>query len=389
MKFSYSFRASLALVDRRCLMAVLLALGLTACGGGGGGSTPAPTPPPAPAPAPDPDPDPDPAPAVTLEEATQQLIDNTVLPAIERFLVQATAMNADSVSFCNEGPETIDALQNRWKSLYQEWFTLANYVFGPLDDNIITPEYTFIDGLRLRGTDYTNTVRGEIAADIASAMALDSDYFNGKTFQRVGLLALEVALFETATGEQSPVIANIEAEYMAEPRKCEVLVGLSAQLLSRAQYVSDGWLVMHRNSDQPYRDLFLAGELDDGTEPAAQIIISAQDHLEYLQSRQVASIGAQLSGHVWEALGFMIDNLEELLDGSADTTVSLFDVMTDNGESAAVDEVRESIADIREAIQMRDVTMLEIRLGSLDGNFKREIADALDVELGITFSDGD
>jgi hypothetical protein len=33
--------------------------------------------------------------------------------------------------------------------------------------------------------------------------------------------------------------------------------------------------------------------------------------------------------------------------------------------------------------------MLEISLGYLDGNFKREIPDSLELDLGINFSDGD
>ena len=262
-------------------------------------------------------------------------------------------------------------------------------MFGPLSDNIVTPQFIFIDGLRLRGTDYTNTVRDEIGADIARTNALDRAYFDAKTFQRVGLLALEVALFETATGERSPELTNIEAEFAATPRKCGVLTGLAQSLSGRAQYVQDGWLLRHRNAEKPYRDLFLAGQLDDGREPLAQLIIGAQAHLEYLQSRRVALVGAQRSGHVWKALGAAIDSLEALLAGTKDTTVSLFDVMKKRGEGAVVDKVGETIAAIRAAIERQDPAMLEIRLGQLDGNFKREIADGLGVKLGITFADGD
>ena len=100
-------------------------------------------------------------------------------------------------------------------------------------------------------------------------------------------------------------------------------------------------------------------------------------------------VGAQRSGHVWPALGATIDSLEALLGGAGDSTVSLFDVMKQRGEGAVVDKVGETIAAIRAAIRSEDPTMLEIRLGQLDGNFKREIADGLGVKLGITFADGD
>ena len=364
-------------------LAALLALG--ACGGGGGSP-----PPPSPEPAtPKPPPEP-PASAANIDTALRQLADKVLVKAVQDFSTQARAIADASAAFCSSAGEgSVKALQDRWKSLYERWFALANYVFGPLNDNIVTPQFIFIDGLRLRGTDYTNTVRAEIAADIARTNTLDRAYFDGKTFQRVGILALEVALFETATGERSPELANIEAEFAATPRKCGVLTGLAQSLSGRAQYAKDGWLVRHRNSEKPYRDLFLAGKLDDGREPLAQLIIGAQDHLEYLQSRRVALVGAQRSGHVWVALGAAIDSLEELLGGTTDTTVSLFDVMKKRGEGAVVDKVGETIAAIRTAIERRDPTMLEIRLGQLDGNFKREIADALGVKLGINFQDGD
>ena len=378
----------LRLKGRGALWAATLAaaLALGACGGGGG-SAPAPAPAPEPS-TPKPPPQP-PAPVANVETALRQLTDQVLVRAVGDFRAQARTIAEASAAFCASGTGSVKALQDHWKSLYERWFALANYVFGPLSDNIVTPQFIFIDGLRLRGTDYTNTVRDEIAADIARTSTLDKAYFDAKTFQRVGLLALEVALFETATGERSPELANIAAEFAATPRKCAVLTGLAQSLSGRAQYVQDGWLRRHRNAEKPYRELFLAGQLDEGREPLAQLIIGAQAHLEYLQARQVAVVGAQRSGHVWQALGAAIDSLEALLGGAGDSTVSLFDVMKQRGEGAVVDKVGETIAAIRAAIRSEDPTMLEIRLGQLDGNFKREIADGLGVKLGITFADGD
>ncbi|MEM9758130.1 MAG: imelysin family protein [Pseudomonadota bacterium] len=375
----------------------VLLVALAACGGGGGGSSSAPPPtqsPPAPAPTPDPTPDPDPDPdpepvPVEAAVALEQLVDDVIIAGAESFQTDAQGLLAGAESFCASGSTDLAELQSGWEGLMERWFFLANYVFGPLNDNIVSPVFYFIDSLRLRGTDYTETVRAVIAEDISSDQVLNDEFFAGKTFQRVGLLALEVALFETATGERSQDLAMITAEYGNTPRKCEVLIGLARQLTQQADYVVDGWLVQHRNATEPYRTLFLAGETDDGTEPMAQLIIAIQEHLEYLQSRRVVEVAAQLSQHNWDAVSAGVDGAEAYLEGAGEDSVSFFDVMIENGETAVVDEVRGTLAAIREAIDLQDPAILEVRLGQLDGNFKREIADALGVELGINFSDGD
>ena len=111
--------------------------------------------------------------------------------------------------------------------LFSQWYRLSIYNFGPLDDDLIFPAYTFIDSLRLRGTDYTGTVRSEITADISGDFSLDDDYYALKTFNKVGLLALESVIFETASSEHSQVSENIIAEYQDQSRKCDVLKGLA------------------------------------------------------------------------------------------------------------------------------------------------------------------
>jgi hypothetical protein len=78
-----------------------------------------------------------------------------------------------------------------------------------------------------------------------------------------------------------------------------------------------------------------------------------------------------------------------LLVGDANTSDTLFDVMEATGNQNAVAAVEASINQVRQAIANRDVDMLEISLGFLDGNFKREIPDSLELDLGINFSDGD
>jgi predicted lipoprotein len=330
-------------------------------------------------------------PVATLDAAIEQAIDGAVLPAVERFLADTRELSAASDAFCATPDQAkLVKMQGTWRATYEQWFRLSMYTFGPLDDDIVFPTFTFIDSLRLRGTNYLDTVRSQILSDINGKQELDSAYYRLSTFQRVGLLALESAIFETSTPEHSKISDEIVAEFNFRPRKCEVLQGLTTQLMERAQSVQQGWLVSYKESGLSYRALFLDGQLDDdGTEPITQLLISGQEFLDYLQSRRVVETGGQISMHAWDAISATIDEVELLLRGNESTSDTLFDVMDATGNQNAVAAVEDSISEVRQAIADRDVAMLEISLGFLDGNFKREIPDSLELDLGINFSDGD
>ena len=368
------------MIDFKCFLLVSLIFSVSGCGGGGGASNSNSTS------SVEVVPDSTPSLALALREA----VDNGIIPSLEKFLESAESMKAGANDFCEAPDEALlTSLQERWRSLFGQWYEVSLYNFGPLDDDIVFPTFTFIDSLRLRGTDYTETVRDEIATDIASDRVLNNEYFSGKTFQRVGLLALESTIFETSYSGHSQLNGDVLADYEFQPRKCDVLRELSHQLVVRATYVRDGWVTSFKKDQSPYRDLFLDAELEDGTAPIAQLILSAQDFLEYLQARNVVNTAAQISGYSWQAISSSIDQVEVLLNGTTATTDSFFDVMISNGNQNSVDSVRESIKEIRDSIETKDSAMLEISLGKLDGNFKREISDSLGVELGVNFSDGD
>ncbi len=335
-------------------------------------------------------PEPPPVPEFDLQATLTIAVDEAVLPAVEEFHASTAGLQSAAESFCS-APDavTLEQLQDRWRDAFEQWYRLSLYNFGPLNDNFVFPAFTFIDSLRLRGTNYLETVRSEIADDISSSTTLDADYFAGKTFQRVGLLALESVIFETSTGENSAAPADIVAEFQFAPRKCEVLAGLAGQLRFQASYVENGWLVDHLGSGEPYRSLFLSDQLDDGTEPFSQILISGQEFLDYLQARNVVTTAAPISGHAWEAIDASIDEVEVLLRGQRGSSGSVFDYMESVGQLNEIAAVEDSISQVRQAIADRDPEMLEVTLGFLDGNFKREIPDSLAIDLGINFSDGD
>lgn len=326
----------------------------------------------------------------SVNDALEQAIDYSVLPAVAGFQARAKALNSAADTFCNQqNADNLTTLQQTWRDSFLQWYRLSLYNFGPLNDDFVLPTYTFIDSLRLRGTNYLGTVRSDITRDIASTKTLDDAHFANKTFQRVGLLPLEALIFETSSSEHSQNTTDILAEYASEPRKCLILKGVASQLLVRAESVNNGWSTTFKQSPHSYRTLFLGNQLEDGTAPLSQLLISAQEFLDYLKARKVVNNTARLSNTSWDALAVAINEVTSLLSGTNKTSASFFSIMTATGHQNEVADVRQHLAEARDAIANRNVDMLHIALGELDGNFKREIPDALDVNLGINFSDGD
>ena len=325
-----------------------------------------------------------------LDTTLQQSVDNQIIPTALAFQTQAQELVDNVDIFCQlPGEAGLTNLQQKWRELSVAWYRLSIYQFGPVNDDIVFPKYIFIDSLRLRGTDYKETVRVEISQTLTSNEALDEAHFDGLTFQKVGLLALESLIFETATGEHSQTLSEVVSEYQNTPRKCEMLSGMSEQIVKHATYIHSGWTVNHLSTGQSYRDIFLTGELDDGSTPMSLLLVSIQSQLDYLPKRNVVTTGSQISDYAWENITATVDEVETLLEGNAQIDLSFFDLMNSAGFNNSVSVVQQNIGSIRGAIDNQEVALLETELGRLDGNFKREIPDALEVQLGINFSDGD
>ncbi|MBV1959578.1 MAG: hypothetical protein KUG53_02475 [Pseudomonadales bacterium] len=325
----------------------------------------------------------------SLSLALQDAIDLSVIPAVDTFHTRTLSLQQEAQQFCDTPTlVNLDSAQQQWRSLSDAWFRLSLYRFGPLDDDVVFPPYTFIDSLRLRGTNYSNTVRSEISAWLAGSMILDTFFFSSQTFQKVGLLALESTLFET-TGSHSQLPQEIVDDYIATPRKCEILSGLTANLAQHAQTLHDAWHTPYKGNALSYRDLFLQNKLSDGSDPLATLLTSVQDYFNYLKQRHVLTISSQLSQNAWPSISTSVDEVEQLLRGTEQTRFSFFSLMSSANYGASVDVVKDNLQTLRTSIEFKDVTEFEISAAQLDGNFKREIPEGLEVELGINFTDGD
>ena len=329
----------------------------------------------------------------SLDLAIEQLTDETIIGAVVRMATEVEDLNSQVSNFCS-GPNTAGLAQVReqWQTVSSAWHQVLPYNFGPLNDDLIFPAYQFIDSYRPRGRDYTATVRAEIDTLLSSDDALSTEYFSNRSFNRVGLLALELTLFERAS-DQSTNDDDVLEEFNELPRKCAILSGLGGALEARTDAIRDDWTVTYQDTSKTYREQFLSGELDDGSTPLVTLLTSVQSYLDYLQQRDAVSNVAQVaaSDHFdsWALMEASIDSIEALLSGTTEEQVSLFDLMISGGNSAAVSTVQANLQQARNAISNRDAVSFNAIAATLDGNFKREIPDSLDVSLGINFSDGD
>lgn len=330
---------------------------------------------------------------LTLDMAVEDAVNTSILKAVDNFVAQTATFDTAVRDFCIlPQADSLTRLQQQWLALNSAWYRLVPYKFGPLEDDVVFPAYIYIDSLRLRGTNYIGTVREEIVTLLTSDTALNADFFASKTFQRQGLLALEVALFETASNNALPNSTNNDAiveEYFDNNRKCDIINGWSQLLMDRAEYIQNGWANSFVNNTLSYRELFISKQLDDGADPISILLVALQEHLDYLKQRNVVTTTAQVSESAWQAVEASIIEIEQFLQGTEATRVSFIELMTSAGHSSSVETINENIAAIKMAIQNRDANLFNVNAALLDGNFKREIPKGLEVELGLNFTDGD
>lgn len=333
-----------------------------------------------------------------LNIAATEVIDNTIIPAAQRFREQSKALVDKSQLFCaasNTTEENLMTLKTQWITTNLAWFELLPYRFGPMINSEILPTYLFIDYHRQRGNNATDTVRNNIDTLIASNT--EAEY--NLTLSRigasgVGLLALEVLIFEDAEN-QSLASADIIAEFNNNSRKCQLLLDIGNKLLSRADDVHQGWTTNYRNTGKSYRNLVVNNQLEEvfddeaGESAIKKIMVSLQEFYDYLAKRNITSNVAQLSSSTWLALEHSLKTTEELLNGAKSTSISINAIMMNNRFEQTVENINTHIETLRTAIEEQNITDTKAAAATLDGNFKRDIPDALNINLGLNFSDGD
>ncbi len=308
-----------------------------------------------------------------IQKVIIEITDGTIVPTMTDFSRSLDQLKLQAESFCKnpEQPQLL-ALQNQWRTTSALWSRASIYLFGPLNQNKVFPEYTFIDGLRLRGTNYLTSVRTDIANDLSAPTP--NWALSAKTFQHVGLLPIEVLLFDGKTG------ISIADSYMAAPNKCLLLKAHIALTEQHAMEVSNAW-------QNTYGQKFKAGQLEGEATSLLTLLHAIQSHLDYLRKRDVVSLSTPLSNQSWANMSAMLKEVTRLLQG--DATLSIFELMRGNNHLSDVTTVQKNLAFAKQTIQNKDLVQFNLALSLLEGNIKRQAPEALNVEWGINFSDGD
>lgn len=334
-----------------------------------------------------------------LDVAVEQIIDRTIVPAIGRFKTQSNALNSAATSFCaNNGTTSVNlsALQTQWHTTNQAWFQITPFKFGPL---AYDEAYWYIDNYHERGLDSTTAIRSHLNGLITGTDAITDSIFENGTANKSGLPPIEMLIFEAST-DQSTDAADVLADFQNQSRKCEVLTGYTTDLLRRAEFIETGWNSNYRNKGQGYRDLLINEDLEnvfaafdddgDGTPAIERITIAVQDYFDLLANHAITTEKNVFANQeIWNALNASVEIVEEQLAGHTSSKVSLFAIMTNNGHEQGVTTVEENIQTFKTAVNEQNATDLTSVSSSLDGNFKNTIPDGLNVNIGLTFTDGD
>lgn len=334
----------------------------------------------------------------SLTPALEAAVDGSVVPAVERFADGAQALQSSVDALC-EAPtaEAVTALQDEWLQLSRDWNRAGIYFIGPLADDIITPSIIFIESMRQRGTDYTATVRETLQAALDDGTTLDEAYFSGLTFNRVGMLALEVLLFENSPSDTPSSEAEAIAQSFVDvPRRCVYLQGMAGLLATRAEGVRTGWTQAHLETGTPFRDLLVQDMLAEGSDPTTAMLITVISHIEYLRVRKLDGIlDMEVAGAARPELEPFYTNLASALDGVEEfmqppgEVSGFFAVMQTRGFGEDLATVRAALQTARSAVAAGDREGAKEAFLALETSFRREVPRGLGVELGLTFTDGD
>lgn len=326
--------------------------------------------------------------APDLSAARSSAIDEDILPAVRLFVDQVQALQGAVQSLCAQPTVAgLESTREAWRLATRDWNGVLPYNLGPLDDDLIYPAVMFVESKRPRGADYTQTVRETLSAAVSSSVALDASYFDALTFNRVGLLALEVGLFETAaTG--TTAVGAVLTELQAQPRKCAFLVGVGARLKTRAESILAGWTVSFEDG-LPFSEQLRSGSLSTGSGSVAALTVAWVEYLDYVKRRKLeTTLDGQISGYAYPPMKAGIEALSAFLGESGDAT-SFLSVLVAEGYEAEVTAVRTTLADTLAHLDAKERDLLIADYAALENFLRGTFTAGLQLNLGVTFSDGD
>ncbi len=335
--------------------------------------------------------------ASELDRAIEHMVDQTIVPAIDNLHVQVQALNQQVTTFCtNKTLNNLTLSQTQWIATHNSWYQVAPFLFGPLEvaNTLTVPAFWYLDSYRNNGRDYTGEVRSSLTGLLLSSTAVSLINFSDMNYNLVGLLALEVSLFERST-DQSQAATDILNEFSNTPRKCDILMAYNQELLRQSTLIQQNWNSDYQQTGKSYRDLLLNNELEDtldnesGDPAISKITVAVQEFYDYMNKRNVSTQVALLSASTKQAMLAAANITETLFNESIEQNMSIYALMSKNGHEQDAQTLANNIQTFITAINSGTDEEIKSAAAAIDGNLKRELPDALDVSLGLNFTDGD
>ncbi|MEH6343998.1 MAG: imelysin family protein [Bermanella sp.] len=341
-----------------------------------------------------------------VDLAIQHSINFTAIDAIDDFSQNIETLYNDVEAFCTTtNTDTLSAAQSSWTNSYIAWYKVLPFQFGPLanTDNS-SPILDYIDAYR-NATDSNRStnlaaINPLITTLMASGDAITQTSFSNTRAKEVGLSVLETALFSTTSNSTNP--ADIVSEFNAQSKKCNIIDALSYELTRRTSFVHAQWKNDYRDTALSYQYLFTNNLLENyfsvidvqgdgtGTPASEELVVSMQEFLDFTGNANLfTDLTRYSTTTIWMALEESIITIENILDQTPETELTLLAIINNNGYEQDVETIKLNIATIKQAITEQNTTDFVAAVQALDGNFKTSVLDGLNINKGLTFADGD
>lgn len=316
-----------------------------------------------------------------LQKVVNHTADTVIIDNLKRWQADAIQLSDQSQNFCKSVDHSgLEQLQASYKLLSSSWNQSVMFDFGPLRDNLFFPKVHFIESMRQRGRDYTKTIQSHLKKRMSDDKPLNDAYFKKLKFTLVGMSAIEIMLFEKDS-------VKLLQEYQ-QSRKCQLLTGLVKLNADNATYVVEAWQTAGKD-ELSYRQQFFANKLADGEQSLTKLIFAMQDYLRYIKQRKLdGKLDAKLSGLSYENLATGLQAVEDTFSAK-DSGYGLVDYLVKAGKAEVVERFYSEMAKAKQAVQQRNIAAMKQHYSALTKMFERDIPQALGVNLGMNFVDGD
>ncbi len=319
--------------------------------------------------------------ATGLQKVVNHTVDFTIIPNLNDWQSSANTMLNSSEKYCqNPTLQGLKGLQGDYQALATAWNRSVMYDFGPLRDNLFFPKVHFVESMRQRGKDYSKSIKSNFKKRLNDDRVLDESYFKKLKFTLVGMTAIEILLFD---GSDSELLAAYQ-----NPRQCQLLTGIVKLNAANADYVVNGW---QQGSDAKpsYRQQFFLNKLPDGEKSLTKLIFAMQDYLRYIKQRKLeGKLDAKLSAMTFTNFSTGLKAVEDTLTAKQ-SGYGLFDYLNKAGKGAVVQRFQTLLQKTNAAIEQQDIETMKQLYSAMIKMLEKDIPQALGVNLGMNFVDGD